>query len=96
MIVNHLLLKLKDRTSENINMAADVLRSMQGKIEPLRGLQVETDIRRGEKSYDILLVARFNSMKDFDAYLAHPVHVEVATYIAGVLDQGASVCYEEE
>lgn len=94
MITNHLLLKLKDPKNENINKAAEVLRSMQGKIEPLRTLQVETDIRRGPSSYDILLVARFDSMQDFDAYLAHPVHVEVATYIGTVVGNVASVCYE--
>ena len=33
-------------------------------------------------------------MEDFDAYLIHPVHIEVAQYIVGVLETGAAVCYE--
>jgi hypothetical protein len=32
MIINNLLLKLKDRSSENIEKARDVLLSMQGKL----------------------------------------------------------------
>jgi hypothetical protein len=94
MITNHLLLKIKDPNTDNISKAAEVLRGMQGRIEYLRTLQVETDIRRGPSSYHILLVAGFDSMQDFDAYLTHPVHVEVATYIGTVIEHAASVCYE--
>lgn len=60
----------------------DVLLSMQGKIEFLRDLKVEVDIRHGESSYDIALIAKFDSMEDFNAYLVHPVRVEVSKYIA--------------
>lgn len=94
MVTNNLLLKLKDKTSDNIMKTRDVLLSMRGKIEFLRDLKVELDIRHGESSYDIMLITQFASMKDFDAYRIHPVHVEVAKYIAGVLESAASVCYE--
>ena len=94
MITNNLLLKLKERNSENIAKTRDVLLSMQGKIEFLRDLKVELDIRHGESSYDIMLIARFASMEGFDAYLVHPAHVEVAKYIASVLESVAAVCYE--
>ena len=39
MITNNLLLKLKERNSENIAKTRDVLLSMQGKIEFLRDLK---------------------------------------------------------
>ncbi|EIW15552.1 MULTISPECIES: Dabb family protein [Pelosinus] len=96
MIINNLLLKLKDRDRENIDKARDVLLSMQGKIEYLHDLKVETNIRHGASSYDIILITQFASMEDFDAYLVHPVHMEVSTYIAGVLETGAAVCYEKK
>jgi hypothetical protein len=94
MITNNLLLKLKGRNSENIAKTRDVLLSMQGKIETLRDLKVEVNIRNTELSYDIILIATFASMEDLNAYLVHPVHVEVSKYIAGVLETGAAVCYE--
>jgi hypothetical protein len=94
MITNNLLLKLKDRNSENIAKTRDVLLSMQGKIETLRDLKVEVNTRYTELSYDIILIATFASMEDLNAYLVHPVHVEVSKYIAGVLETGAAVCYE--
>lgn len=94
MITNNLLLKLKERNSENITKTRDVLLSMQGKIEPLLDVKVEVDIRQGASSYDIMLITKFNSMEDFDAYLVHPVHVEVSKYVGSVVETGAAVCYE--
>jgi hypothetical protein len=52
------------------------------------------NVRPGASSYDILLIAHYDSMEDLDAYLVHPVHVEVSKYIAGVLETSAVVCYE--
>ena len=94
MITNNLLLKLKERNDENIAKTRDMLLSMQGKIEFLHNLKVEVDIRHGKSSYDIILITEFSSMEDFDAYLIHPVHIEVSKYIVGVLETGAAVCYE--
>ncbi len=94
MVTNNLLIKLKERDRENVEKARDVLLGMKGKIDVLRGIRVETDIRHGESSYDILLITNFSSMEDMEAYLAHPVHTEVSKYIAGVLEAGAAVCYE--
>jgi hypothetical protein len=94
MITNNLLLKLKERNSESITKTKDVLLSMQGKIESLLDVKVEVDIRHGASSYDLMLITKFASMQDLEAYLVHPVHVEVSKYIVNVLDTGASVCYE--
>jgi hypothetical protein len=92
MITNILLLKLKDR--ENIAAAKDKLLGMKGKIEFLRGLRVETDVRHGASSYDIALIVEYDSMEDLNAYLVHPIHVEVGKYIGGVIESQAAVCYE--
>ena len=93
MITNNLFHELKERNSENIAKRGMML-SMQGKIDFLRDLKVELDIRHGESSYDIMLIARFTSMKDLDAYLVHAGHVKVAKYIASVLESAAAVCCE--
>jgi len=96
MIVNNLLIKLKERDNENIAKARDALLSMKGKIEVLRDVQVEVDIRHGPSSYDIMLITKFETMKDLDSYLIHPLHVEVSRYISTVLGSGASLCYESK
>jgi hypothetical protein len=94
MIINTLLIKLKDRDKVSIAKARDVLLSMRGKISALRDIQVQTNIRLGALSYDLLLITQFDSMQDLDAYLADPVHVEVAKYIVSAWETAAAVCYE--
>ena len=95
MITNTLLIKLKEQNQETIEETKSVLLSMEGKIKALRGIQVQSDILHGASSFDILLITHFDSMEDMDAYLIDPVHVEVSKYIAGVIESGASVCYEK-
>jgi hypothetical protein len=94
MIVNNVLLKLKDREKDNIKKAQDVLLGLKGKIEVLLDIQVELNIRPGDSSYDLLLITKFASLENMNAYLSHPVHLEVAKYIGSVLDTQASLCYE--
>ncbi|SEI98821.1 Stress responsive A/B Barrel Domain [Propionispira arboris] len=94
MIVNNVLLKLKNQDKNNINKAQGVLLSMKGKINILQDIQVEENVRPGKSTYDLLLITKYASLEDLDAYLTHPAHLEVAKYIGGVLDTQASFCYE--
>lgn len=94
MIINNLQLKLKKRNDDNLAKAKNILISMRGKIPSLVDLQVEIDIRHEGSSYDILLIAQFNSLQDFDAYVFHPVHQDAARDIADLIDSIAAVCYE--
>ncbi len=94
MIVNNVLLRLKDRNEEIIKNTQKVLLNMNGKIEVLIDVQAELNIRPGQSAYDILLITKFASLDDMNTYLSHPVHLEVAQYIGGVLDTQATLCYE--
>lgn len=92
MITNNLLIKLKNNNKESIEEARNTLLSMKGKIETLRDIKVEIDVRKG--NYDIMLITKYDLLEALDAYLIHPVHVEVAKYIGSVLESQASLCYE--
>ena len=94
MIVNNLMLRLNDRNPDKIKQTLDILLSMRGKIEFLRDLKAEVNIRQGQTNYDLILITEFKTLGDMDKYLSHPVHLDVARFIAGVLDTQASVCYE--
>ncbi|MFL0168547.1 Dabb family protein [Candidatus Clostridium helianthi] len=93
MIINNLLLKLKNRDTDNIKKTQEILLSMRGKIDVLIDIQAEINIRPGESNYDIILITKFASLEDLDKYLIHPNHLEVAKFIGSVLDTQASVCY---
>ncbi|MTV50978.1 Dabb family protein [Heliobacillus mobilis] len=95
MIVHNLLLKLQDRSSESIEDTRKLLLSMGGRIDVIRDLKVFVDIRHAESSYDISLIAKFDSMDDFQTYLPHPVHVEIGNQLKSKLSAAANVCYEE-
>ncbi len=94
MIINNLLLKLKNRDVDSIKKTQEVLLSMKGKIEVLLDIQAEINIRPGQSNYDIILITTFASLEDLDKYLVHPKHLEVAKFIGSVLDTQASVCYK--
>lgn len=94
MITHIVFFKLKDSSPENVQKTRDVLVSMEGKIPQLKFLEVGIDVVRSERSFDLALTAKFDSLEDLQAYNDHPVHQEVLQYIAGVKDVTVAVDYE--
>lgn len=93
MIVHNVLFKLKD--SGRIEETADVLRSMDGKIDVLRHLEVGVDRVGSERSYHIALVTKFDTWEDLERYRTHPEHAPVLAHMAKVVEQAAVVDYED-
>lgn len=94
MITHIVFFKLKDRSRENVEKAKQVLLSLEGKIPVLRHIEVGVDVLHSERSYDLALVTKFDSLEDLQAYQVHPEHVKVGEYIATVREAAASVDYE--
>ena len=94
MITHIVLIKLLHGTPEKAEEARQVLAGMAGKIPELRHLEVGVDLVHSERSYDLALLARFDSLDDLRAYQVHPVHVEVLNYIHGVRQSAIVVDYE--
>lgn len=72
----------------------NVLLGMKGKIPILRYLEVGIDVLHSERSYDIALITKFDSMDDLQAYQIHPVHIEVAKYIMSAKESAIAVDFE--
>lgn len=94
MITHIVLFKLKVPTPENIKKGVDTLRSLDGKIDVLKSLEVGCDLVHNERSFDIALTAKFDSMEDLQTYREHPEHVKVAEYIKEASVRVVSVDYE--
>ena len=94
MITHIVLFKLLNCTPEKAEEASQVLAGMAGKIPVLRHLEVGVDVVHSERSYDLALVARFDSRQDLQAYQVHPVHVEVVNYMHQVRQSAIVVDYE--
>ncbi len=94
MITHIVLLKLVHNTGEIVEEARKVLDGMAGKIPQLRHLEVGVNLIHSYRSYDLALVAKFDSLEDLQAYQNHPVHVEVVKYLQGVRQSTVTVDYE--
>jgi hypothetical protein len=96
MITHIALFRLKDRSPENIERAARVLRGMEGRIDELLSLEVGVDVLRSGHSYDIALTAKFESLEALGAYQIHPVHQEIVRYMSQVGEASVCVDYESD
>ncbi|GAB2724146.1 Dabb family protein [Paenibacillus thermoaerophilus] len=94
MITHIVLFKLKSPDPETLAKTRDVLLGMKGRIPQLRHLEVGVDVLRSERSYDIGLYTKFDSLEDLQAYQVHPVHQEVIQYMASVRESSVAVDYE--
>lgn len=74
MIAHIVLFKLNSPTDENSAAVRDMLLSMNGRVPLLRHLEVGVDIIRSERSYDVALYTKFDSLADLQAYQIHPYH----------------------
>lgn len=94
MITHIVFFKLKDNSSEQVEVTAQVLRDMEGQIEQLKYIEVGVDIIHSARSYDIALITKFDSMADLDAYQVHPVHKQVIEHMNNVRESSVAVDYE--
>lgn len=94
MITHIVFFKLKDNSKESISKTKEVLESMQGKIDNIKHLEIGIDVLQKDRSYDVALVAKFDTLEDLHAYDVHPVHQEIVKYIGTVKESVISVDYE--
>ena len=95
MITHIVMFKLTDPSPENLATTLEKLLSMQGRIAELRHLEAGVDVIRSERSYDIALVTRFDSLADLQAYQVHPYHAgEVVPHMKSVCSSIVAVDYE--
>ncbi len=95
MITHIVLFKLAEPTAENMTATRNKLLSMEGRINLLRYLEVGEDMMRSERSYDIALTTRFDSLEDLQAYQIHPYHAgEVVSHMKAFCSSTVVVDYE--
>ncbi len=95
MITHIVFFKLKEPSPETVAVTRDVLLRMAGKIPEIRHLEVGVDVIRSERSYDLAILTRFDSLADLQTYQTHPLHAgEVVPYIKSVCSSVVAVDYE--
>ena len=77
MIKHTVCFKLKDNSPEECNKAAQILRSMDGNVELLRGIEVGVDFLHSPRSYDIILQVMLDDEKALEEYQNDEYHCSV-------------------
>jgi hypothetical protein len=94
MITHIVLFKLVQTDAASIAAAKTALAGLKGQIPFLRHLEIGVNIVHTERSYDLALVAKFDSLEDLQSYQNHPAHVEVVKYLQGIRQSTVTVDYE--
>ena len=94
MIRHIVMFRLKDARPHKVEAAAQMLRSMKGKIEGLLELEVGTDFLGSERSYHLALTCTFRDMEAVRVYDKHPFHEAQRDYIYAHRIDGKTVIYE--
>jgi heme-degrading monooxygenase HmoA len=94
MITHIALIKLVHANAETIEVARKILSGLEGKIPQVRHLEIGVNLVHSYRSYDLALVARFDSLEDLQAYQNHPTHVEVVKKLQGIRQSTVTVDYE--
>jgi hypothetical protein len=94
MVTHIVLFKMVHANKEIIEEARKALEALGGKIPQLRHFEVGVNIVYSYRSYDLALVAKFDSLEDLQVYQNDPNFVEVVKYLQGVRQSVVTVDYE--
>lgn len=71
------------------------LKDLEMLVEEVNTFQVNLDELGMENCYDFSLVGTFNSYKDYQAYIVHPIHQEYVKDMKELGVKSIKVCFEE-
>lgn len=96
MVTHIVFFKLNNPTKDALDATKDKLLSMNGKIHQLRHIEAGIDVIRSERSYDVALITRFDSLEDLQTYQSHPYHAgDVIPYMKSVCASIVAVDYQD-
>ena len=80
---------------ENAEIAANMLRDLQGKVPTLINSWVNlNDTSADPTNYDLVLITEFNDWQGLKDYIVHPLHKAVGEFMKDVRESRACVDYE--
>ena len=94
MVKHIVMFKLTEKTSQNMQLATDSLRSLENKIETLKSIEIGTDFLESDRSYDIVLTAHFDNQEGLKTYSSHENHLPVVKLMRSLCSSSVVVDYE--
>ncbi len=94
MLTHVVFFKLKDKSKGTLEKIKNDLLALKEEIPLIKSIEVGIDILQTERSFDIVLYSKFDSLEDMQAYQVHPAHVKFSEYIQTVKDTIYAVDFE--
>ncbi len=94
MVKHIVMFKLAENTPGNLDLAANALNGMKGKIDTLRFLEVGRNYSASERSHDLVLTTHFDDRKGLETYSGHKNHLPVIKIIQSLCSHSVVVDYE--
>lgn len=95
MIKHIVCFKLKNKSEENVLRTAEILKSMDGKVDFLRGIEVGVDFLHSPRSYDVILQVVLDDANALDAYQKDAYHCDVVKkHMHEVMESSVAIDYE--
>jgi hypothetical protein len=95
MIKHTVCFKLNDKSEEMLNKTIEVLRSMEGNVPMLKGIEVGKDFLGSARSYDIILTVTLDNAQALEAYQQDDYHCNVVKkHMHSVMEASIAVDYE--
>jgi hypothetical protein len=96
MLRHFVFIKYTPGTSDaHIDEFLRMMRALPARIPALRELEVGRDVLRTERSWDVLLAMRFNSLEELREYQLHPAHQAVMAFNGPQVAEVGSVDFHE-
>jgi len=80
--------------AENAREMTRHLKALPAAIPEIRHLEVGLNVKDSERAADVVLYSEFASPANLAAYIQHPAHQEVATFVRGIVSETRVVDYE--
>ena len=94
MVKHIVMFKLTEKTSQNMQLATDSLRSLENKIETLKFIEIGTNFLESDRSYDIVLTAHFENQEGLKTYSSHENHLPLGKIMRSLCSSSVVVDYE--
>ena len=94
MLVHIVMFQFKEENKEaNLARVKTMLEALPSKIETLKSMEVGIDVSHSERSFDMVLVSKFDDQAGLDIYVPHSEHQAVVSVIKEVTSMSKVVDY---
>jgi Stress responsive A/B Barrel Domain len=95
MLQHYVLIRyLKETSGEHIAEFCKRMLALRTRIEGIRHLEIGRDILHDARSWDVILIMRFDSIGVLRRYQQHPEHLKVMEFNQPFVADVASVDFE--